>query len=121
MSPGGQCATEACMWFNNFTFISGEPTLPDDMRTFQDMNINGFMYDWTKVRINPYRNIQLLANLVIVRPIHGAPLVVLPSSAPVVLEVVILMDVLQEKVRQVTIVQVVVMLMVLQLKMLSFR
>ena len=119
MSPGGQCATEACMWFNNFTFISGEPTLPDDMRTFQDMNINGFMYDWTKVCRNPYK--EFLANFEIIRPIHGATLEVLPSSAPVVLEVVILMDVLQEKVRQVTIVQVVVMLMVLQLKMLSFR
>merc|ERR1711976_666064 len=54
MSPGGQCATEACMWFNNFTFISGEPTLPDDMRTFQDMNINGFMYDFTKT--HPWRH-----------------------------------------------------------------
>ena len=56
MSPGTQCysgyeyGAGACSWFSNYTFISGEPTLPDYMRTFQDANFGGFPYDWTKVK-----------------------------------------------------------------------
>ena len=55
MTPGAQCGgggdtnIGACMWFSNYTFISGEPTLPDYMRTFQDINIGGYPYDYTKV------------------------------------------------------------------------
>jgi len=60
MSPGTQCysgyeyGAGACSWFSNYTFISGEPTLPDYMRTFQDANFGGFPYDWTKT--NPWRH-----------------------------------------------------------------
>ena len=39
-----------CMWFTNQTFISGEPTLPEDLRTYQDIEINGMKFDFTKVR-----------------------------------------------------------------------
>ena len=57
MTPGLQCAAGnpgACMWFTNYTFIPGYPTLPDDMRTFQDMYIEGMgNYDWTTK--NPWR------------------------------------------------------------------
>ena len=55
MTPGAQCAGGGdtgigpCMWFSNYTFISGEPTLPDYMRTFQDLDIGGYPYDYTKV------------------------------------------------------------------------
>jgi|ERR1711860_17314 len=34
----------SCMWFTNFTFIQGKPTLDESMRTFKNMD-NG--YDWT--------------------------------------------------------------------------
>ena len=34
----------------NLLLPIGEPTLPDYMRTFNDMNIGGFEYDFTKVR-----------------------------------------------------------------------
>ena len=40
----------ACMWFTNYTFVSGEPSLPPHMRTYQDLEFNGTKYDWTKVR-----------------------------------------------------------------------
>jgi len=59
LTPGGQCraaglGVASCMWFTNFTFIPGQPTLPDEMRTFQDMYIEGMgNYDWTKT--NPWR------------------------------------------------------------------
>ena len=36
--PGG-----ACFWFSNYTFIPGNPTLPNYMRTYKDW----FIYDWT--------------------------------------------------------------------------
>ena len=72
MRPGGQCQAGdigSCMWFNNYTFISGannflkkdvqhifnnkyylgEPTLPDYMRTFNDIEYGGGQYDFTKV------------------------------------------------------------------------
>merc|ERR1719228_38811 len=56
ITPGMQCAFNApCMWFSNYTFISGPPTLPEDMRSFQDMYIEGLgNYDWTKT--NPWRS-----------------------------------------------------------------
>merc|ERR1711872_381319 len=57
MTPGLQCAAGnpgACMWFTNYTFIPGYPSSPDDMRTFQDMYIEGMgNYDWTTK--NPWR------------------------------------------------------------------
>ena len=55
MTPGAQCAgggdtgVGGCMWFSNYTFISGDPTLPDFMRTFQDIDIGGYPFDYTKV------------------------------------------------------------------------
>ena len=55
MAPGAQCygggdtGIGPCMWFSNYTFISGDPTLPDFMRTFQDLSIGGYPYDYTKV------------------------------------------------------------------------
>merc|ERR1711936_628815 len=56
ITPGMQCAVNApCMWFSNYTFISGPPTLPEDMRSFQDMYIEGLgNCDWTKT--NPWRS-----------------------------------------------------------------
>ena len=33
----------ACMWFSNYTFIPGNPTLPKNMRTYKDW----YIYDWT--------------------------------------------------------------------------
>jgi len=42
------------MWFSNYTFISGDPTLPDFMRTFQDINIGGYPFDYTKT--HPWRH-----------------------------------------------------------------
>ena len=33
----------AGMWFSNYTFIPGEPTLPKYMRTYNDW----YSYDWT--------------------------------------------------------------------------
>jgi len=61
MTPGRQCAQwssvgygAACMWFTNYTMIPGSPTLPADMRTFQDMYIEGMgNFDWTSH--NPWR------------------------------------------------------------------
>merc|ERR1712200_272930 len=41
----------SCMWFTNFTFIQGKPTLDESMRTFKNMD-NG--YDWTVY--NPWRS-----------------------------------------------------------------
>ena len=55
MTPEAQCAgggdtgVGPCMWFSNYTFISGEPTLPDHMRTFQDIDIGGYPYDYYRV------------------------------------------------------------------------
>ena len=74
MSPGGQCALGQCIWFSNYTFITGEPTLPgryyldygyldiyhlylypDYMRTFNDITINpGWDFDFTKT--HPWRH-----------------------------------------------------------------
>lgn len=59
--PGQQCAagweqtsSGSCMWFSNYTFIPGPPTLPPDMRTFQDMYIEGWgNIDFTAT--NPWR------------------------------------------------------------------
>ena len=60
MSPSGQCAAGyegagvgACSWFTNYTFISGEPTLPEEMRSWTDIVIGGFHVDYTKT--NPWR------------------------------------------------------------------
>ena len=55
MSPATRCqdlglGAPACMWFTNYTFVSGEPSLPQHMRTYQDLEFNGTKYDWTKVR-----------------------------------------------------------------------
>lgn len=58
MTPGMQCASGevgACMWFTNYTFISGPPTLTDEMRTFQDMYIEG-MGDWDFTKTHPWRS-----------------------------------------------------------------
>ena len=54
LSPVTRCApgeldVPKCMWFTNYTFIPEEPTLPDSLRTYQDIVINGSKYDWTKV------------------------------------------------------------------------
>lgn len=54
LSPVTRCApgeleVPKCMWFTNYTFISQEPTLPDTLRTYQDIEIDGKKYDWTKV------------------------------------------------------------------------
>ena len=74
MRPGGQCALGQCIWFSNYTFITGEPTLPgryyldhgyldiyhlylypDHMRTFNDITINpGWEFDFTKT--HPWRH-----------------------------------------------------------------
>ena len=60
MTPGGQCydglqtGPGACMWFNNYTFITGQPTLPDHMRTYQDVYYGAYPFDWTKS--NPWRH-----------------------------------------------------------------
>ena len=73
MRPGGQCALGQCIWFSNYTFITGEPTLPgryyldhgylsiylylypDYMRTFNDITINpGWEFDFTKT--HPWRH-----------------------------------------------------------------
>merc|ERR1719309_1182122 len=63
MSPGGQCAAgykldipgvktgASCMWFNNYTMISGEPTIPEYMRTYW-MDFGGV--DWYKN--NPWKS-----------------------------------------------------------------
>jgi len=60
MSPSGQCAAGyegagvgACSWFTNYTFISGEPTLPEEMRSWTDIVIGGYHVDYTKT--NPWR------------------------------------------------------------------
>ena len=55
LSPATRCqdlglGAPACMWFTNYTFVSGEPSLPPHMRTYQDLEFNGTKYDWTKVR-----------------------------------------------------------------------
>jgi len=54
ITPGMQCGAGgeilSCNWFTNFTFISGPPTLPDEMRTFQDTDGN----DWTVT--HPWRS-----------------------------------------------------------------
>ena len=38
-----------CMWFTNETFIPGDPTLPEEFRTYQDIEYNGVKFDFTKV------------------------------------------------------------------------
>ena len=40
------------MWFTNYTFTSEEPNLPDNLRTYQDVIVDGKKYDWTKVDID---------------------------------------------------------------------
>ena len=45
----GELEVPKCMWFTNYTFISEEPTLPESLRTYQDIVIKGSKYDWTKV------------------------------------------------------------------------
>ena len=53
MTPGMQCSAGnpgACMWFTNFTMIPGNPTLPDEMRTFQDMYIEGIVLRFLRIR-----------------------------------------------------------------------
>jgi len=59
LSTEARCANNGyeaggCMWFTNQTFISGEPTLPEELRTYQDMEINGMKFDFTKR--NPWRH-----------------------------------------------------------------
>ena len=54
LSPATRCApgelmVPKCMWFTNYTFITEEPTLPDTLRTYQDIEVDGNKYDWTKV------------------------------------------------------------------------
>ena len=54
LSPVTRCApgelmVPKCMWFTNYTFISEEPTLPESLRTYQDIETDGNKYDWTKV------------------------------------------------------------------------
>jgi len=59
MRPAAQCnagyeyGTGACSWFTNYTFISGEPTLPEEMRSWTDIVIGGYHVDYTKK--NPWR------------------------------------------------------------------
>lgn len=58
LSPATRCqdlglGAPACMWFTNYTFVSGEPSLPPHMRTYQDLEFNGTKYDWTKT--HPWR------------------------------------------------------------------
>ena len=45
----GELMVPKCMWFTNYTFITEEPTLPDTLRTYQDIIVDGNKYDWTKV------------------------------------------------------------------------
>ena len=54
LSTWARCADNGyeaggCMWFTNQTFISGEPTLPEEFRTYQDIDWNGMKFDFTKV------------------------------------------------------------------------
>ena len=54
LSPVTRCApgelmVPKCMWFTNYTFIAEEPTLPESLRTYQDIETDGNKYDWTKV------------------------------------------------------------------------
>ena len=61
LSPATRCSpgeldVPKCMWFTNYTFISEEPTLPDNLRTYQDVVVDGKKYDWTKVDIDEPRN-----------------------------------------------------------------
>ena len=55
LSTKARCADNGyeannCKWFTNRTFISGEPTLPKEFRTYQDLDIYGFKVDFTKVK-----------------------------------------------------------------------
>ena len=42
------------MWFTNYTFIEGEPTLPDYMVTFQDIHYGPWDIDMYKS--NPWKH-----------------------------------------------------------------
>lgn len=54
LKPGGQCEDGNCMWFSNYTFIEGEPTLPDYMRTFDDVHYGPWDIDLYKR--NPWKH-----------------------------------------------------------------
>ena len=63
LSPATRCqdlglGAPACMWFTNYTFVSGEPSLPPHLRTYQDLEFNGTKYDWTKVGITFHHSFQ---------------------------------------------------------------
>ena len=67
MSPATRCApgelmVPKCMWFTNYTFITEEPTLPDTLRTYQDIVVDGNKYDWTKVEYQLYVKTQITNN-----------------------------------------------------------
>ena len=53
LSTKARCADNGyeannCKWFTNRTFISVEPTLHKELRTYQDLDIYGFKVDFTK-------------------------------------------------------------------------
>merc|ERR1719295_808456 len=64
MQSGKQCASgpfvpghyvvPGCMWFTNYTFIPGEPTLDESMRSYQNVKYGGVEYDLYKT--NPWRS-----------------------------------------------------------------
>ena len=59
LSSKARCADNGyeannCKWFTNQTYITGEPTLPEDFRTYQDLDVYGIKIDFTRVN---YQNI----------------------------------------------------------------
>lgn len=53
LAEAGRCESTACMWFTQPTSIPGEPTLPDDYRTF-NLGVNSGAKDWTRKK--PWRS-----------------------------------------------------------------
>lgn len=49
---GGDCHNFACFWFSQLTQVPGEPTLPDEARTY-NIKVNSGPDDWS--RKNPWR------------------------------------------------------------------
>ena len=59
LSSKARCADNGyeannCKWFTNQTYITGEPTLPEEFRTYQDLDVYGIKIDFTRVN---YQNI----------------------------------------------------------------
>jgi hypothetical protein len=52
VEKAGNCDDYACVWFSQITEIPGQPTLPDDARTF-NLGVSSGPDDWS--RKNPWR------------------------------------------------------------------